>query len=188
MAEIQNDNYWKDRYQHLWKEASQKEEILRMILHEATGLSLIATGLGATTSDYISGSAASNNNEKGSPDFRIAGTNVFVEVTGPISSKARPEAGLWLRPDKLNYAYKYRNTAEEFFALFFPAADKWYVIHADQAFFNHVFAHKGRDDYHIITPTIRGSREKYVNISFRNPFVRDLQYLIDFLLQIGDQE
>ncbi len=178
---MNNDNYWKDRYQHLWQQSSQKEKLLREIIQAETGLLLRPTGLGAESAEYIPGSAKVNNNEKGSPDFEVCGTNVFIEVTGPISRSARPENGLWLRPDKLNYAFLHKKEIEDFFALFFPSTDRWYIIHANQAFFDHVKKHKGKDDYYERRPVIRGFSERYIEIAFNNPFIKDLDYLISFL-------
>ena len=73
------------------------------------------------------------------------------------------------------------DVAEEFFALYFPVVQEWYVIHANKEFFEHLYANKEKTDYFRINPTIRGRKEKCVEIKYNNPFVKDLSVLIDYL-------
>ena len=181
---MNSPNFWKEHYQHLWSLSSKKEGFLKHIIFEKTGLELEAYGLGAGESAFIPGSAEANNNEKGAPDFRVSGKNVFVEVTGPLDLRTMPQSGIWLRPDKLNYAYCHRDGQDEFFAVYFPAAAEWLVIHADPLFFRHVFQNKGKTDYFERTPVIRGVKERYIEISYQNPFVKQLDELISFLKKI----
>lgn len=178
---MSDPNFWKERYQHLWPMSSQKEEFLQRIIFEETGLELTPYGLGAGESTFIPGSAKANNNEKGAPDFRVSGKNVFIEVTGPLNHRTMPQSGIWLRPDKLNYAYSHRKKQDEFFAVYFPAAAEWLIIHADRLFFDHVFRSKGKTDYFERTPAIRGVTERYIEISYQNPFVQQIDGLIGFL-------
>ena len=174
-------DYWKKKYQKLWSKSSMKEEYLQNMILNETGLELEPYGLGAGETEFISGSAQDNGHEKGSPDFKVKDKNIFIEITGPLNDRTKPQSGLWLRPDKLNYAYKNRNLADEFFALYFPSVNDWFVIHADQKFFTHVFQNKGKNDYFEVTPTIRGVQEKYIKISYENPFVKKIDKLISFL-------
>lgn len=179
---VMNDpNFWKERYQRLWPVSSKKEEFLKRIIFEETGLELVSYGLGAGEATFIPGSAKANNNEKGAPDFKVSGKNVFIEVTGPLNSRTKPQSGIWIRPDKLNYAYCHRREADEFFAVYFPSEKEWFIIHADPLFFNHVSRNKGKTDYFERTPVIRGVKERYIAISCQNPFVKQIDELISFL-------
>ena len=177
-------NYWKEAYRDLWSQSAAKEEMLKEIIESETGLILEPFGLGAASSAFISGSAEENGHDKDAPDFQVKGTNIFIEITGPINNTTHPKEGLWIRPAKLNYAYIHMAEAEEFFALYFPAVQEWYVIHANKEFFDHVFANKEKTDYFTIYPVIRGRQERYVEISLANPFVKDLSVLIDYLHSI----
>lgn len=178
---MNDPNFWKERYQHLWSASSKKEEFLKNLIFEETGLKLVPYGLGAGTSTFISGSAKDNDNERGAPDFKVEGENVFIEVTGPLSNRIRPQDGIWIRPDKLEYAQRHMDEQEEFFALYFPVVNEWLIIHADQSFFHHFSRNKGKGDYMERTPAIRGVKERYIEISYHNPFVKQMNELISFL-------
>lgn len=177
-----NANFWKNAYKDTWEVSNKKEDDLRKIIESHTGLTMIPYGLGACETTFISGSAASNGNTKGSPDFRIKDTNIFVEVTGPLSKFAKPKSGLWIRPDKLEYAYRRHKKADEFIAAYFPSTNEWCIIHATAAFFKDVHE-KGskKTDYRKITPKIRGNVETYIEIKYDNPFVKDLDYMLNYL-------
>lgn len=170
-----DNNFWKKAYKDLWEKASTKEETLRIIIQKTTGLELEPFGLGAESIDFINGSAKENNNEKGAPDYHIKNTNIYVEVTGPVSDAAKPQNGLWIRPDKLNYAYKYLGKKDEFFVLYFPSVKEWYVLHFTEEFANHA------SDFKSIKPIIRGIQEKYIEIPYNCKYINSLDYLIKYL-------
>ena len=182
-----DENFWKNAYESFWEKSSQKEKLLRDIIFEKTSFELEPYGLGAESTEFIPGSAKKHSNELGAPDFKVNGINVFVEVTGPLSNKARPESGLWIRPDKLNYAFTHRKKQEEFFVLLFDSVNKWYVIHANEEFFQDVKQKQKffeQNDYIKIYPIIRGNKECYISINHDNPFVKDLDYFISYLKKI----
>lgn len=179
---MKNYDYWKEAYKDLWDESSKKEEALKNLIKKETGLDMIPYGLGAESAEFIHGSAAMNDNEKGAPDYKINNTNIFIEVTGPLTDRAKPERGLWIRPDKLRYAYEHLKENDEIFALFFPSVKEWLIIHADEVFFEDVKTkYKTHEDYIRVYPKIRGKVEKYIEISYNNPFIKDLNFLIDYL-------
>lgn len=103
MAE-RNENYWKDRYQGTWDRSAQREAKLAEYLEQKTGLQIESSGLGAQSTEYIPGSAAKNGFEKGDADLHVVGTNVYIEVTGPLEKNVGPERPLWFRPDKIKNA------------------------------------------------------------------------------------
>ena len=95
-----DENYWKDAYKNTWDESSKREKRLMTYLEKLTGVMCSESGLGAGSSEYISGSAARNGYQKGDADFLIEGTNIYIEVTGPLVKTVQPSAPLWFRPDK----------------------------------------------------------------------------------------
>lgn len=183
---MNNDNYWKDQYRQFWDAASVKEKAFKAIIENETGTELEPFGLGATSSDYLSGNAAMYGKEKGAPDFKIKGCNIFIEITGPFLNTVRPESGLWIRPDKLDYAERHMDDADEFFALYFPSITDWVIVRTDRVFFERKMwmAQRG-NGYKILNPLIRGVRETYVEIPYSDPAVHDLQYLIDYINQVN---
>ena len=79
-----DENYWKDAYQDTWDEASKREKGLKAYIEKSVGVRCSETGLGTGTTVYISGTAEKNGYQKGDADFQVEGTNVYVEVTGPL--------------------------------------------------------------------------------------------------------
>ena len=121
-----DENYWKDAYQDTWDESSKREKRLKVYLERLTGMKCEESGLGAGSSQYISGSAARNGYQKGDADFLIQGTSIYIEVTGPLVKTVQPTAPLWFRPDKLNNAIKNRDH-DVFLAHHCMSVDLWRV-------------------------------------------------------------
>lgn len=178
-----NENYWKDAYQNTWDKSSRREKQLMSHLEKMTGMKCLESGLGAGSSEYISGSAARNGYQKGDADFMIRGTNVYVEVTGPLTKSVQPSAPLWFRPDKLNNAIKNSNH-DVFLAHHCMSANLWRVIHVDQHFKQRFMAKQ----FKIVTPEIRGRKEQYVEIKATDQCVRKLDYLVDYLKKIKEMQ
>ena len=59
-----NETYWKDAYRNTWDQSSARENRLKAYLEKLTGKTLSDNGLGAGSSDYISGSARRNGYQK----------------------------------------------------------------------------------------------------------------------------
>ena len=171
-------DFWKKAYKDLWNTASSKEEFIKNLIEKETGLEVVPFGLGAESNQFISGSAEEHNKEKGAPDYHIKGTNIYIEVTGPISDRPKPEAGLWLRPDKLNYVYKHLKDQDEFFALHFSSTGDWFSIHATKDFIEVAKSYKTAE------LNIRGNKERYEIIPYESPYVKPLQAMIDYLKNI----
>jgi hypothetical protein len=81
------DNFWKEQYKNYWDESSKKEDAIKKIIETNTGKKLIFSGLGASSAKYISGSAQSQGFNKGDADSFIEDTNIYLEITGPLSPK-----------------------------------------------------------------------------------------------------
>ena len=129
----------------------------------------------------ISGSAERNGHQKGDADFAIAGTNIYVEVTGPLVKTVQPDAPLWFRPDKLNNAIK-NSSHDVFLAHHCMSVDLWRVIHVDEDFKERFRNYQFR----VVTPTIRGRRERYVEIETHDKCVKNLDYLVMYLRKVKE--
>lgn len=176
-----DENYWKDAYKDTWDASSKREKRLMAYLENLTGMKCKESGLGAGSSQYISGSASRNGYQKGDADFVVKGTDIYVEVTGPLVNTVPPTAPLWFRPDKLNNAIK-NSSHDVFLAHHCMAADLWRVIHVDQEFKQRFQSYQFR----VVTPCIRGRRERYVEIETNDRCVQDLSYLVEYLKKIKE--
>lgn len=179
------EDYWKDAYSASWKNSSEKEKAFRAMVKERTGLELVPNGLGAESTEMIHGSAQKSGYEMGAPDYRVEGTNIFIEVTGPLTPTVDPRFGLWLRPDKLKYAFMHRKEQKEYFVLYFPRTKEWLCVEAGEEFFKDYVKRRNEDDYILKTPTIRGRKERYYCINYDNWFVHRIDYLYDKLREIA---
>lgn len=177
-------NYWKNKYSFLWENSASREEMVKTIIEKETGMEVEYFGTGAGTTDFIDGKSK----EKGNPDLHVKGTDIYIEVTGPFSDRVRAGSPLWFRPDKLNYAYTHRFETNEFLVNNFKNAGIWYVIHFDDdtiAYSEQAMINK--DDYKLVQPNIRGTKEKYREVNSNTKYVSDdLQTLIDYIISYRD--
>lgn len=176
-----DENYWKDAYQDTWDEASKREKRLMTYLEKVTDVKCAESGLGTGTSEYIAGSAMSNGYQKGDADFWIEGTNVYIEVTGPLVKTVPPSAALWFRPDKINNAIK-NSDHDVFLAHHCMSVNLWRVIHVDQEFKRRF----QENQFKVVTPCIRGYSEQYVAIEASDKCVRELDYLVIYLKRVKE--
>ena len=174
-----DENYWKDAYQDTWDEASKREKGLKAYIEKSVGVRCSETGLGTGTTVYISGTAEKNGYQKGDADFQVEGTNVYVEVTGPLVKTVRASDPLWFRPDKLDNAIKNRDH-DVFLAHHCMSADLWRVIHIDQKFKQRFRAY----EFKVVTPIIKGRQERYVEIEATDRCIKSLNFLIEYLREI----
>lgn len=168
---------WKEAYKPYRKQAMEKEEAFRQLFEACTGWSLSPFGLGAESEEDYPGRSERYGIESNAPDYQIEGTDIFIEVTGPIADHANPANGLWIRPGKLNYAFRHRKDQSEYIVLFYPYNKGWYVIHANDAFFQH--AKENPSQYKRRQVGIRGEQETYIQISCDNPHVKGLDQLME---------
>ena len=171
-------NYWKNAYSNTWKESSERELYLARWIKENTGFDVETVGLGAGTSDYISGSARENGYEKGSADLHVTGTNIYIEVTGPLSTKVPVDTPLWFRPDKILSAIKKMQRGQVIiFAHHCPSEDLWRIINIDENLAQRFRNYK----LPVVNPIIRGRKERYIEISCDDECIQNLNYLKNFI-------
>lgn len=175
------ENYWKDAYRDTWAVSSAREERLMAYLEKMAGVTCVESGLGAGSSEYISGSAEKNGYQKGDADFYIKGTNIYIEVTGPLVKTVQPSAPLWFRPDKLDNAIK-NSSHDVFLAHHCMSADLWRVIHIDQEFKKR-YQNK---EFKTVTPRIRGRVERYVEVEADDPCLQGLDDLVAYLKRVKE--
>ena len=173
-----DNNYWKNAYQNTWDQSSERENFMVNWIKENTGLTAEVIGLGAGTNEFIDGSATQNGYEKGDADLHIVDSNIYIEVTGPLTKSVSVHSALWFRPDKFQNAIRNRmNGHDTFFAHHCPSADLWRIIHIDDI----LVKRYQRGDFRIVNPWIRGRRETYVEIPSNDICIESLDYLRDYL-------
>lgn len=96
-------DFWKDRYKDSWDKAAQKEKMIIEKIEYETGKKVNLYGLGAGSTEFLSGSASDHNSTKGDADLYIQDSDFFIEVTGP-NIKVNSSDALWVRPDKIHNA------------------------------------------------------------------------------------
>lgn len=177
------ENFWKDAYKDTWPESSKREKRLMAYLEKMIGIKCSESGLGAGSTAYISGSAERNGYQKGDADFFIEGTNVYIEVTGPLVKAVQSSESLWFRPDKLNNAIRNSNH-DVFLAHHCMSVDLWRIIHVDQEFKQRFLEHQ----FKVTPKKIRGNWERYVEIEATDRCVRKLDYLVEYLRRIKEMQ
>ncbi|MDQ1592882.1 MAG: hypothetical protein QOG71_3509 [Pyrinomonadaceae bacterium] len=177
---MSNENFWKDQYQQSWEKANLRERRIIERIKEETGRDTLTVGLGAGSTEYLAGSAASRGLERGGADLHVSGSNIFLEVTGPQTKAVKFDAPLWIRPDKIQNARRH-----------YPEHDTWVihwlekdgtlrVIQLNQEFFSAL----DNGEFPIVHPRIRGNIETYHEISHVHWCVKEWQYLIDHIKQL----
>ena len=161
--------YWKEKYQHTWEQSSQREKLVAEKVKLYTDHEVAMVGLGAGSTEFIDGSAADNGVDKGDADLRVAGTNIFLEVTGPLSvtDSTKP---LWVRPDKIENA---RASIGKEIWIVHCCGDRMRVTCLDDGFFKAL----NSGEFKTVEPTIRGVRERFVEIPAHHPSVKSWEAL-----------
>lgn len=173
-----DNNYWKNAYKDTWDAFAKREEFMIDWIRNNTGLEAVPIGLGAGSDEFIDGSAAENGLDKGDADLHIVNTNIYVEVTGPLSDKVSVYSPLWFRPDKFNNAVRNaRKGHDTFFAHHCPSKDLWRVIHIDNELIQRLF----NQEFNIVHPIIRGRQETYVEIPAKDRCVKTIDFLQQYL-------
>jgi hypothetical protein len=180
-----DNHYWKDAYKESWDASSKKEQFIKSIIEKETGLTVIEIGLGAGSSEFIVGNAKENHHEKGDADLYIKEIDAYIEVTGPNIPMFK-NATLWFRPDKLNNTYKkIINNIGKLHVLIHVqevknTSDKLIrCIILDNAFFE-----RGKNkEFVLVTPTIRGRQEKYIEIASDDKALINID---DFIFNINN--
>ena len=177
-----NTDYWKEAYKDFWKKSGNREEKIKSLIEDQAGVKVQLSGLGTGSTEYLSGSAESNGFQKGSPDLWVEGTNIYLEVTGPLTENVSSKESLWIRPDKIDNAkenYPQKRT------LILHCLDKENLIRViilDKKFFEEYNSGK----YSIVTPFIRGKKEQYVSIPPSDPSIKSFPLLVHSLKNLKE--
>jgi hypothetical protein len=178
---MSSDDYWKNKYEHTWDPASRREKKIAELIQQKTGSEVVLTGLGAGSTEFLSGNASSHGYEKGAPDLHVVGTNIYLEVTGPLSNKVGRDAPLWIRPDKVENARKHYPEHETWLVHCLAKDFTLRVINLNSNFFNQL--DKGR--FKVIHPWIRGTEETYLAIPASHSYVQSWETLLEKLREIA---
>lgn len=159
-------HYWKNAYEDFWEIAASKEKKIKKIIESETGYEVVEIGLGAGSTEFISGNANDNKLTKGDADLYVTEKECYVEVTGP-NIKMDFEKPLWVRPDKLKNAYSKLEKGEGklhvIAHVLIQRNDETVirVIVLDKLFFEHLITKKSFKKVH---PFIRGREETYYEL------------------------
>ena len=177
---MSDPDFWKQQYQHAWAKASEREKTIKARILNESGKQVELVGLGAGSTDFLSGTAASQGYQKGDADLYVVGTNIFLEVTGPQSKVVRLEDPLWVRPDKVTSARTHLPSHETWVVHWLERDGSLRVIPLNEAFFDLL----DRNVFSIVHPVIRGVRETYLAIPASHFCVKSWDALIARLKQL----
>lgn len=181
-----NKNYWKDAYKDAWETASSKEKSIKKLIEDNTGYEVIEVGLGAGTTDYLSGSASDHGLTKGDADLYVPEKDCYIEVTGPNIPMAF-EKPLWIRPDKIQNTFdKLKAGKGKLHVVLHVLTEKGTneikvrVILLDKIFFQ--FA---RDkEFPLVYPVIRERQEKYLELPPEHKVILTLDEFFTLLMEV----
>ena len=175
-----DDDYWKEQYKATWGQSAQREINIAKILEQQSGKKIKPVGLGAGSADYFSGSAASHGHVKGDADLQVVDTNIYLEVTGPLVMFVDEYQDLWVRPDKVANA-KERGAEHEIWVVHhLPKKDLLRVIPLGTEFWTALAA----GSFPIVSPTIRGVRERYHALPATHSCVKAFSVLVERLKSV----
>ena len=181
-------NYWKDPKNESaygekdWRNADAKVNLVMEIIRQATGKVCGKVGFGATSTEFIDGTAASHGYKKGGADLQVEETNIFIEVTGPNVNWVSKDAALWVRPDKLQTACDDSENIT-WIVHVLPTKDLP-VIRVIQC--SKELCERFRSGgFKIDEPRIKGRIERYVSFPANDKCVQDFSVLIDEIKKFG---
>jgi len=176
-------HYWKNAYKDFWEVAASKENKIKEIIEKETGYEVFEIGLGAGSTEFITGNAQDNKLTKGDADLYVKEKECFIEVTGP-NIKMDFEKPLWVRPDKLRNAYnKLQNNEGKLHVIVHVLVQRnnetvIRVIILDKLFFDHLITKKS---FPKINPFIRGREETYYELPPEHATIISLKDFIERL-------
>lgn len=173
-------DYWKRQYAETWDQSAEREKAIAAFLSDQTGTKVVQVGLGAGDTSFISGSASQHGHGKGDADLKVDGTDIYLEVTGPLVKFVTRDKPLWVRPDKLESARR-QNEHETWVIHHLPKDDLIRVIPLNDEFWTAL----DNDEFPIANPVIRGARETYHEIGASHPCVKSYDVLIARLSELG---
>lgn len=103
MTSEERREFLRDRYEKVWPKSAEREKKIMGMLEKRLG-PIVAYGMGALSTERITGSARDNGFKPADPDLYSPLYDLFFEVTGPIPLYMHPHDALWVRPDKVENA------------------------------------------------------------------------------------
>lgn len=92
-------DHYKKAYSEEWDAGARRERLVAETI-ERVGRSTRMEGLGAGSTEFISGPAREHGKARADPDILVVETETYVEVTGTNVGTVRPESDIFVRPDK----------------------------------------------------------------------------------------
>jgi hypothetical protein len=172
-----DQDHFKNKYQEHWARSTEKEKQIAQLIASHTGKQLTPRGLGAESTEMLSGNAASHGHTKGDADYTVENTEFLVEVTGPFAKTVRDRDPLWIRPDKITAARaKYPGQT----TIVFHKNEGTGLIRTvvlDEIF----FAALDANNFPIVHPSIKGQRETYHEIAANHQVVTSLEHGLELI-------
>lgn len=94
---------FKEVFKGTWVGSAKKEAFVKDQIELYTERTVLEKGFGAGSTEYIEGASGDHGFDKAAPDFEIQGTNIVVEVTGPLRP-IRMGSNLLINTGKVEYA------------------------------------------------------------------------------------
>lgn len=173
-------DYWKRQYQQSWGQSAEREAGIAAQLSQATGKEIQPVGLGAGSAEFLPGSAAQQGHTKGDADLNVVGTNIYLEVTGPLVNSVVEGNALWIRPDKVQNAKQKTPALETWVVHHLPRNELIRVVPLNKQFFRALEA----GEFPIVAPRIRGVTERYHEIPARHACVQPYDTLVERLKRV----
>ena len=92
-------DHYKNAYIGVWGSGNRRERLVAQIIEEL-GFDVQLKGLGAGSTELISGRATEHGKKKADPDLLVTETGTHIEVTGTNVEWVRPDKTIRVRPDK----------------------------------------------------------------------------------------
>lgn len=103
-----HSTFIKDKFKGTWDRSAKKEAFVRECIERFAEKTVLDEGFGAGSTAYIEGTSADHGHEKAAPDLRIQGTDLCIEVTGPLRSIfVNENTDLLVNLSKVKYALRH---------------------------------------------------------------------------------
>lgn len=101
---MNRSEYFRDKYEKWWPVSVEREKKIQGMLEKYLGTTVEPYGMGALSTQRITGSARENGFEPADPDFYVPEFDCFFEVTGPIPLYIHLHDVLFVNPKKVRNA------------------------------------------------------------------------------------
>jgi hypothetical protein len=150
-----------------FKNGALRERAVKNFLENSCDVKVSFYGQGAGCTERLS---VRNRpiSERFAPDLKVAGTNIFVEVTGTYGKVSE----LWIRKEKIFYAV--RNPEKRIFVAFVNGGEIEVIPVDDE--FKQTFISR---EFPMIKHTVDGQKFSFVVIKYPGYFTRDASDLVE---------